>query len=221
MNLGATHRPLRDIVCDEIREQIVRGQHLPGMRLVEDRLANDLGVSRSPVREALRVLEVEGYVDMIPRKGVVVATLSMDEAAEIFEVRIALESLAARLAARKATDVAAAGLRAVIADAERAHDRRDVGTLALLNTQFHQLVLDLAGNGYLCDVMIPLRGRMQWIFSQTAGGDRGFHSLSEHRELAKAIADHDEDGAARSAAAHVRRAQASYEAFRGGRASRD
>ena len=87
MSLGATHRPLRDVVCDAIREQIVGGRHEPGTRRIEDHLANELGVSRSPVREALRVLEVEGYVDMIPRKGVVVATLSLDEAAEIFEVR--------------------------------------------------------------------------------------------------------------------------------------
>ena len=75
-------------------------------------------------------------------------------------------------------------------------------------------MLDLAGNGYLRDVMIPLRGRMQWIFSQTAGGVRASHSLAEHRELARAIADHDEDGAAASAAAHVRSAQRTYEAYR-------
>jgi DNA-binding GntR family transcriptional regulator len=218
MSVGSNHRPLRDIVCDAIREQIIGGQHRPGTRLVEDHLAQELGVSRSPVREALRVLEVEGYVDMIPRKGVVVATLSMDEAAEIFEVRIALESLAARLAARKATDATALRLDAILTDAERAHIRRDVGTLARRNTEFHGLVLDLAGNGYLRDVMIPLRGRMQWIFSQTAEGDRGSHSLSEHRELARAIADHDEERAALSAASHVRAAQVTFEAFRDGAA---
>lgn len=215
MSLGSNHRPLRDMVCDAIREQIIGGQHSPGSRLIEDRLANELGVSRSPVREALRVLEAEGYVAMIPRKGVVVSSLSADEAAEIFEVRIALESLAARLAARKASEASIARIERILAAAERAQRRGDVAALSRLNTDFHQLVLDIAGNGYLRDVMMPLRGRMQWIFSQTAGGERGRHSVTEHRELAHAIAEHDEDGAARSAAAHVRSAQQTYEAFHG------
>src|SRR5205823_4539741 len=101
MTLGETHRPLRDVVCDAIREEILAGGHPPGSRLVEWRLAEDLGVSRNPVREALRVLEAEGYVTMVPRRGALVSTIGPTEAEEIFDVRLALEGLVARLAARK------------------------------------------------------------------------------------------------------------------------
>jgi DNA-binding GntR family transcriptional regulator len=219
VTVGEAHRPLRDVVCEEIRQQIVDGRHPPGTRLIEDQLAQELGVSRSPVREALRVLEVERFVDMVPRKGVVVASLSLDEAAEVFEVRLALESLAARLAARKATADGVSRLRAIIGEAEQALAAQDIRALSRLNTNFHELVLELAGNGYLRDVMIPLRGRMQWIFSQTAGGRRGATSLREHRALAQAIADHDETAAAASAADHVQSAQAVYENFLRGGAS--
>lgn len=218
-SVGSMHRPLRDVVCDEIRDQIISGRHLPGTRLIEDQLARDLGVSRSPVREALRVLEAEGFIDMVPRKGVVVSSISSDEAAEVFEVRIALEALAARLAARKASTTSVAHLTGILDEAEEALSHHDVVRLARLNTEFHELVLDVAGNGYLRDVMIPLRGRMQWIFGQTAGGQRGHRSLAEHRQLAQAIADHDEEGAARSAAQHVRSAQATYYAFQTSRAA--
>ncbi|MGH2684287.1 MAG: GntR family transcriptional regulator, partial [Actinomycetota bacterium] len=178
MSIGETHRPLRDVACDLIRDGIVSGQHPPGSRLVEEHLASELGVSRNPVREALRVLEAEGYVEMIPRRGAVVATLSASEASEIFEVRTALEALAARLAARKATGGDAAELDRLIAASQKALRKKDGRALSTLNTQFHQEVLRLAKNGYLRDVMMPLRGRMQWIFSHTALGDRGHHSTA-------------------------------------------
>lgn len=214
MSIGGTHRPLRDVACDAIREQILSGRHRPGSRLVEDRLAEELGVSRNPVREALRVLQAEGYVEMIPRRGAVVSTLSDDEVSEIFEVRTALEALAARLAARKAADGETTELERLIAAAHKALGKRDVSAMSRLNSRFHEEVLNLAKNGYLRDVMLPLRGRMQWIFSRTAAGERGAHSLAEHEQLAWAIRDKDEDLAARLAEAHIAAARESFLAFR-------
>lgn len=212
--LGTTHRPLREMVCDAIREQIVNGVHRPGDRIVEDRMAAELGVSRSPVREALRVLETEGLVETIPRKGVVVATLSPEEVADIFEVRIALEDLAARLAARRADDVGIAAVQQALDAADTALQRRRPAELARLNTVFHEAVLDLAGNRYLRDVMIPLRGRMQWIFHKTAAGPRASVSLAQHRSLLDAIAAHDEDLAGKTAVEHVQSARATFDGYR-------
>jgi DNA-binding GntR family transcriptional regulator len=210
VSIGGEHRPLREIVCDTIRSQIVSGEHAPGAHLVEDRLAKELGVSRNPVREALRVLESEGFVEMIPRKGAVVATLSDDEVRDIFEVRRALEALSARLAADHRDDDGAGRMNDILDRAQGALDRGDRGQLVELNTAFHECVLELSGNGYLFALMQQLRGRMQWIFSRTAGTDRGQHSVDEHRRLAQAIADGDGPTAAKIAATHVDAAAASY-----------
>lgn len=213
--LGTTHRPLREMVCDAIRAQIVDGMLKPGSRLIEDRLAEQLGVSRSPVREALRVLETEGLVETIPRKGVVVSTLSAEDLADIFEVRTALEELAARLAARRANDDDIAAAERTLRAADEALARQQPTELARLNTVFHEAILDLAGNRYLRDVMTPLRGRTQWIFSKTAAGSRASDSLTEHWSLLKAIAARDEELAGQMAANHVHSARETFDDYRG------
>jgi DNA-binding GntR family transcriptional regulator len=202
-------RPLRDVVSDAIRESIASGAHRPGERLVEDRLADELGVSRNPVREALRALEVEGYVELIPRRGAVVADLSPGVVAEIFEVRGALEALGARLAAERATAAQVRRLDRLLETSAQALGRGDLRRMPELNTRFHQLVLDMGGNALLGETMAPLRGRTQWIFSRTVD-ERAAESLAEHRELAAAIAAGDGDAAARQAAMHVAAAHRSY-----------
>lgn len=208
--VGSDHRALRDLVCDALRERIMDGSLAPGERLVEDRLAAELGVSRNPVREALRVLAVEGYVALVPRRGAEVATLSPAVVEDIFEVRQALEALGARLACRNATPEGLARLREVLAEAEAAIDEPGgAARLPALNTRFHELVLEQAANPVLAGVMEPLRGRMQWIFSRTARA-RAPHSLAEHRALVDAIAARDEEEAARLAVAHVGSALATY-----------
>jgi DNA-binding GntR family transcriptional regulator len=214
VSLGQDHRPLRDIVCDELRSRVISGDYPPGSHLVEDRLARDLGVSRNPVREALRVLQAEGFIDMIPRRGAVVATLSDDEVRDIFEVRMALERLAAQLAARRAGPQDVGELRRILLRAQEALGEDDAPTLTDLNTEFHELVLEISGNGYLRDVMLQLRGRMKWIFSRTAGSARGQHSLDEHVQLSDAIEAGEEDAAADLAVRHVRAAADSYWAAR-------
>lgn len=210
MSLGRDHRPLRDIVCDELRVQIINGQYAPGEHLVEDKLARELGVSRNPVREALRVLQAEGFIDMIPRRGAVVVTLSDLEVRDIFDVRMALERLAAQLAARRADQQDVDELRRILGEAEAALGRDDSAALTELNAEFHEQVLVVSGNGYLRDVMLQLRGRMKWIFSRTAGSPRGQHSLDEHVQLADAIERRDEEAAAELALRHVQAAAESY-----------
>lgn len=211
-NVGLDHRALRDVVCDALRERIIGGTLAPGERLVEDRLADELGVSRNPVREALRVLAVEGYVSLIPRRGAEVSTLSPELVDHIFEVRTALEALGARLACLNATPEGTDRLIQVIEEAEAAMRRRGgAARLPELNTRFHALVLELAGNPVLTGVMEPLRGRLQWIFSRTAQS-RAPASLSEHRALAEAIAAGDQDRAAQLAVEHVAQALATYRA---------
>ena len=108
--IGASHRPLRDKVVDELRQRIIDGVYEPGDRLTEERLADDFGVSRNPVREAIRVLQGEGFLVAQPRRGAVVASLSEQDVVDLFDVRLSLEVLAAKLAAERAGTTGTAAL---------------------------------------------------------------------------------------------------------------
>ena len=103
--------PLRDVVFQTLRQAILRGELKPGERLMEIHLAQKLGVSRTPVREAIRKLELEGLVLMIPRKGAVVAEITVTDLEDVLEVRMALEELAVKLACRKITEEQLYGMR--------------------------------------------------------------------------------------------------------------
>jgi DNA-binding GntR family transcriptional regulator len=98
------YKPLRELVFESLREAIISRQLEPGERMMEIQLAEEMGVSRTPVREAIRKLELEGLVLMVPRKGAYVAGLSLKDVADVFEIRRALEGLASELAADRITD---------------------------------------------------------------------------------------------------------------------
>src|ERR1044072_6014347 len=125
--------PLRDQVTAEIRRLIISGELPQGERLVEDRLAARLGVSRNPVRESIRVLAAEGFVQVIPRIGATVARLSPAEAEELFDVPMAIAGLAGRLAAGKRTPETAARLRLVLDSAKEAVEEGRLERVADLN----------------------------------------------------------------------------------------
>ena len=101
--IGLRHQPLRRAVQDELRRAIIAGRYQQGERLFEDQIAQELEVSRNPVREALQALAGDGFVELEPRRGARVATVSAKRAEELFEVRESLEGLVARLAARRRT----------------------------------------------------------------------------------------------------------------------
>src|ERR1044072_1936365 len=133
LTLGGAHLPLRDKGTAYTSDHIPPGEHPQGERLFEDRLAARLGVSRNPVRESIRVLAAEGFVQVIPRIGATVARLSPAEAEELFDVRMAIEGLAARLAARKRTPETAARLRLVLDSAKEAVEEGRLERVADLN----------------------------------------------------------------------------------------
>lgn len=197
--IGDSHRPLRNKVVDELRRRIVDGVYEPGDRLTEERLAEDFGVSRNPVREAIRMLEAEGFLIAVPRRGAVVASMSLRDVENLFDVRAAIEVLAARLAAERAGPSGAAALDRVLA---AAHASSRPEELAALNTEFHATVCALSGNALLAGIAESLHGRLQWVFRRSAE-ERAPHSLAEHEELAAAIRTGDADAAAAAALAHV------------------
>jgi DNA-binding GntR family transcriptional regulator len=209
LTIGTAHRPLRSLVCDELRRLVITGELAPGTRLVEDRLASRLGVSRNPVREALQTLCSEGFVEILPRRGAVVAQITAEQAEELFDVRMALESLAARLAARRAAPGDVDRLRDVLDRAREATEAGGLDLLATCNTEFHQLVVQTARNDYLRLLIAPMARRVQWVFRVNAA-ERAPHSWTEHEELLGAIAAGDEEYAEAVARAHVAAARASY-----------
>jgi DNA-binding GntR family transcriptional regulator len=166
--IGAAHPRLREVVAGELRNMILDGRLAPGERLVEDRLAKLLGVSRNPVREAIHVLEAEGFIDVPARRGAFVATLTEGLATDLFEVRLALEPLGARLAAEQGGAAAVARMKEVLAEAQSPSADRDLDHLADLHSELHATIFEMTGNAYLTGIAIPMVKRGQWLLRQNS-----------------------------------------------------
>lgn len=209
--IGDQHRPLREVIFEELRNRIVHNELAPGSRLVEKQLADALGVSRNPVREAIRMLEAQGFVVVTPRRGAVVGQPSRRQAEEIFEVRSTLEALSARLAARDISGPQLKALTGLLEEGDRLLARGDTAGITALNARFHEAVVEASGNETLSHLSRQLRDRLEWIFSRTAAG-RGAQSWKEHRQLLDAIANRDEQLAEALAKVHVAEARRAFEA---------
>ncbi len=205
--IGGRHVSLRDQVLFELRRRIVDAQYRPGERLTEERLAEDFGVSRNPVREALRVVEAEGFVEVQPRRGAVVATPSEDTMRDMFAVRRLLEPLAARLAAERADDDQLKGLRGLLDEARAATEDGDLVRVAELNSALHSRVFELAGNRWLLQFSVAMYRHVHWVFRLGAAA-RAAHSWEEHVRLVEALESRDADAAERAATEHVEAAEA-------------
>lgn len=199
--LASDYTPLRDQVRDEIRARVVDGRYPPGFRIVERELADELGVSRLPVREALRMLQAEGFVEVLPRRGNIVKQLSRTDVEELFDVREALEMLACRRAAERADRAGLNRLQRLVDRARRAIDAGDIGRVGATNAAFHDEIINLAGNSLLSAILEPLHDRMHWLFRQYDDPERLW---VEHRRLYEAIASGDADAASACAVDHVR-----------------
>lgn len=193
--------PLRDRVRDEIRQRIIDGDYAPGTRIVERDLADELGVSRIPVREAFRMLETEGFVAVVPRRGVVVRRLSEDDVAELFDVRETLEVLACRRAAERAGKAELNRLERILGRARKAVQAADRRAAGAANEAFHDQIIALAHNKLLAGMLEPLQGRLHWLFRQH---DNLAELYREHAQLYEAIASGDPDRAGAQALEHVR-----------------
>jgi DNA-binding GntR family transcriptional regulator len=200
--IGADHIALREQVLSELRRRIVDGDYAQGERLTENRLADDFGVSRNPVREALRVVESEGFVEILPRRGAVVATLDDTAIRDLFAVRKQLETLAAGLAAERATEEDVARLRGLLAEANAATDSEDFARVAELNSELHVAVIDISGNRWLASLSSAMYHHVHWVF-RVGAAQRAPHSWEEHIRLVDAIAAGDADAAVAAASAHI------------------
>ena len=193
---------LRDRVLDEVKERIIAGDLPTGARLHERNLSQELGVSRVPLREAILTLAAQGLVEMRPRVGAFVRPMTKHDVEDLFAVRMALEPLAASLAAVNRNEDQLAELARLV-DAERSalvtgDDRRG----SLVNADFHLEILRASGNELLFAIMAPVQSRIQRLFRRT------ITSMSEqlsddHSEMLNALRAQDADQAAAVARRHV------------------
>jgi DNA-binding GntR family transcriptional regulator len=205
-SIGERHLSLRDQVLSELRRRIIDAHYRPGERLTEDRLAADFGVSRNPVREALRVVEAEGFVELQPRRGAVVATPDGRTMREMFDARSVLEPLAARIAASRATGSQLQALRRLLDEARDATNEGDFDRVAELNTELHRAVVDMSGNRWLMQLSTAMYRHVHWVFRLGASSRAG-HSWEEHVRLVEALEAHDPEAAEMAASDHVHAAE--------------
>jgi len=199
------HPSLSQRVAEELRRSILTNRRRPGERLVEDRLSEELGVSRVPIREALRMLAGEGLVDMQPRRGASVADVSPEVARDLVEVRATLEGLNARLAARHHDGAIVVSLQRVLEAGNRAAKSKNVDDLVRLNGEFHDGLAEAERNTILWDIMRVLRERTSLVFAANTAR-RARQDWDEHSKILEAVIDGDEDLAAMLATRHVHRA---------------
>jgi DNA-binding GntR family transcriptional regulator len=207
--LGEEHASLHGQVIAELRQAILTGRLKAGDRLVEGKLADELGVSRNPVREAIRVLASEGLVDVAARRGASVAVMSDQEARETIEVRALLEGQNARLAARRHDKELIKRIEAVLKKGTAAVAAGRFDQLFQLNQQFHDALGAAGQNRVLGELLQKLRDRTAMLFAPMSP-TRQSRSWNEHAQILRAIIDGDERAAAALAAEHVMRAGADF-----------
>ena len=152
--------PLRDVVFNTLRQAILKGELAPGERLMEIQLAQKLGVSRTPIREAIRKLELEGLVLMIPRRGAEVARISEKSLKDVLEVRLGLEELAVRIACQRITEEELEELEQAMKEFEEAMKRDDLGALAAADVTVHEVIYGSTHNKRLVQIISNIREQM-------------------------------------------------------------
>lgn len=196
--------PLRDVVFNTLRQAILKGEMEPGERLMEITLANKLGVSRTPIREAIRKLELEGLVHMIPRKGAVVASISEKDMRDVLEVRITLEELAVKLAIKNMNEEDIDMLKKAGQAFENAVISRDIVNIVEADVAFHDVIYNKTENNRLIQIISNLREQM-YRYRLEYVKDARTHSIliSEHNDIIACLAKKDVEAAKAAVREHV------------------
>jgi DNA-binding GntR family transcriptional regulator len=193
---------LRTRVLEQVKERIISGELPAYARLHERNLSQELGVSRVPVREAIRSLESQGLVEVRPRIGAFVKPLTRKYVQELFDVRLALEPLAASLAAKNRDAEQLEQLERFFQEEKAALEAHDNKAGSLANAEFHLVILRASGNDLLYSIIAPLHSQIQRLFRRTIADISGMLN-HDHGELLDAIRNQDAARAARIATEHV------------------
>jgi len=196
--------PLRDVVFKTLRRGILTGELKPGERLMEIHLANRLGVSRTPIREAIRKLELEGLVTMIPRRGAEVANITEKNLKDVLEVRRALESLAIELACIRITEDKLSVLKEKMEKVEKAMDTKDTTAIASADVMFHDAIVEVSGNDRLIQLVNNLGEQMyRYRFEYIKDVSKHEQIRNEHRMMYECIMKKDKENASKTVKHHI------------------
>lgn len=196
--------PLRDVVFNTLRQAILTGELKPGERLMEIHLADKLGVSRTPIREAIRKLELEGLVTMIPRKGAEVARITEKSMNDVLEVRRAMDALCAELACERITDEETEQLRQACVAFEMAVKTRDVKKIAQADVELHDIIVKATGNQRLVQLINNLSEQMyRYRFEYIKDTSQHQRLIEEHRVIYESILKKDRETASQAARVHI------------------
>ncbi len=204
--------PLRDVVFRTLRQAILKGELKPGERLMEIRLANQLGVSRTPIREAIRMLELDGLVIMVPRKGAQVAQITEKDLNDVLEVRLGLEELAVKLACERITESDLNSLYQASRSFEKLIETEtdDLQELAQADVAFHDVIYQATNNERLIQLLNNLREQMYRYRIEYLKDVKSRRSLvEEHDALYERMKKRDLAGAQKMIREHIERQQES------------
>lgn len=184
--------PLRDVVFHTLREAILKGELKPGERLMELQLAAKLGVSRTPIREAIRMLEQEGLAVTVPRRGAEVAKMTEKDMEDVLQIREVLDELAVSLACRKMTEEQLDALRQTMNEFVEYTKTGDVKKIAGADVKFHDIIYQSTGNPKLVSILNNLREQM-YRYRVEYLKDEGIYPalIREHSEIAEGLSDKD------------------------------
>lgn len=204
------YKPLREIVFETLREAIIQGRLRPGERMMEIQLAEEMGVSRTPVREAIRKLELEGFVVMVPRKGAYVAGISVKDIVDVFEVRAALEALAAGLAAERITGEEMEELERSLVQINEVSSRDSIDDIVALDSSFHDIIYRSSRNERLIQIVTHLQEQIhRFRTASLSQPGRTKWALDEHKKIVEAISDRNVELAQSLAREHIESAEQS------------
>ena len=199
------YKPLGEVVFEYLRNAILNGTLKPGERLMEINLAEQLGVSRTPVREAIRKLEKERFVEMIPRKGAYVANLTARDILEVLEIRIVLEGFASKLAAERMTEEDVLDLEAILKEFNQALEGLDRPEMIRRDNEFHNKIYSAAKNNKLVEIVKELHDQFQRFRLIFFNEYDDYNDLQVwHQNILEAIKNRDGNKAKECAEYHVR-----------------
>jgi DNA-binding GntR family transcriptional regulator len=203
-----SYKPLREIVFETLRDAIINSVLKPGERMMEIQMAEEMGVSRTPVREAIRKLELEGFVVTVPRKGAYVAGISMKDIADVFELRAALEGLAAGLAAERITEEELEQLERSLVKIGECVKNNNLEKLIEVDAEFHDTLFKASRNERLVQIVSNLREQIQRFrtASLSTPGRMKF-AFEEHKKIVEAVSDRNAELAQALAREHIENAE--------------
>jgi len=209
------NKSLTSIIFEKIREDILNSKYDPGEKIVEAKLADELGVSRTPVREALKQLELDGLVENIPNRGVIVKGVTTQDIQDIYMIREAIEGIAAKWSVERMSQEELDSLKEIYELMEFYTFKKDVDKIFELNTRFHELIYMATNSRFLEHVLRDFQLFIKTTrYESLKSEGRLEHTLQEHKEILDAFVDRDQEKAVEKIIEHISHSKNNFNRLR-------